>query len=253
MAISVPENLYIYDADLTGIPFQYCFRYPETIRYFTDTPHRAELSAGRPQAFVTEEMLFAWTEAGKERNSYAEYCLSCMPVSELLLSYERCVFHAVALRWRERAYLISAGSGVGKSTQCSTLTKYWPREFSVINGDKPILEYRQDGSILVHPSPWNGKEGWHGAEAAPLAGLFFLRRGEQNDIRSLLPHEAAALAFRSVFQSYSSSSIIRRAGSFCEKLLESCPVWLLTSHQVPDSTGLLYRTLCGTGEKGKQK
>ena len=202
MTNSVPEPFYIYNTILAGIPVRYCFRYPETIRYFTDKPEKSKSRDNEPYITVSEQMLSAWAENGMLQGGYAEFCLSCMPVSEFLLSSDRCVFHAAAVRWRDRAYLISAGSGVGKSTQCKPLIEQWPKEFSVINVDKPILECRKDGSIFVHPSPWNGKEGWHGAEAAPLAGIIFLRRGEKNEIHSLQPSKAAALAFRAVFQSY---------------------------------------------------
>ena len=34
----------------------------------------------------------------------------------------------------------------------------FPDEITMISGDMPVLERREDGTVWAHPSPWNGKE-----------------------------------------------------------------------------------------------
>ena len=202
------------------------------------------------EAAVSEKQFVDWVNAGNRKDAYGEFCLLCMPVSEALLKHGRCLFHAAAVSYKGRAWLIAAGSGTGKSTQCRNLVTMYPDEFALINGDKPVIEARDGGSIIVHPSPWNGKEGWHGAEAAPLAGIVLLRRGSENSLVRASEEKASWRVFLSVFQDFTDDEAIRMAAAMAEKMLKSCPVWFMTSHTVPDSTKLLCECIksCTQGE-----
>ena len=195
------------------------------------------------EAAVSDLQFNEWVSAGNRRDAYGEFCLLCMPVSEILLKYRRCLFHAAAVSYKGKAWLIAAGSGVGKTTQCRHLMKMSADEISVINGDKPAIEVCDDGGSVVHPTPWNGKEGWHGAPAAPLSGIVFLRRGEENSLIPVTAEKAACSVFLSVFQNYTDEETIRIAASVAEQIAYSCPIWLLTTHTVPDSTELLYECI----------
>lgn len=230
---------------LSGIQIRCNLQFKYTAGFLhTITRDTTDDAATACEAAVVSEQQFAdWVRAGNQKDAYGEFCLLCVSVSEALLKCGRCLFHAAALSYKGRAWLIAAGSGVGKSTQCRNLTTKWPDEFSVINGDKPVIEVREDGSVMVHPSPWNGKEGWHGAEAAPLAGIVLLRRGEENSLVRVSEDKAAWRVFLSVFQSYTDNETIRMAAAMAEKIVKSSPVWLMTTHTVPDSTELLYECI----------
>ncbi len=237
-----------YEAYLAGRRVQYAFRYPDTARYMEsilgDEPDETtESTTDAAVISVSEAAFAAWEETGNPADAYAEFCLASLPTSEVLLRNNRCVFHAAAVSCRRQAWLIAAGSGVGKSTQCRNLVTMYPGEFAVINGDKPVIEVREDGKVIVHPSPWNGKEGWHGAPAAPLAGIVLLRRGLENSLVSITKEEAAIRVFLSVFQDYTDEEAIRMAAAMAEKMVNSSPIWLMTTHTVPDSTKLLYECI----------
>ena len=227
---------------LAGITIQFAYKFIDTKKYFGIITVPGKQITG--QAIEVDNTAYSdWRQAGNEIDSFAEFCLLCMPTSEYLLQHDRCIFHAAAIRWRDRAWLIAAGSGVGKSTQVKALTESWPDEMSIINGDKPALEYKEDRLVWVHPSPWNGKEGWHGAEAAKLGGVFLLNRGEKNAVRELTPKQAAPGIFLSVFQSYRNEEMIRDAAAFSTKILNAVPVFLYTSNDVQGSIKLLYNTM----------
>ena len=93
--------------------------------------------------------------------------------------------------------------------------------------------------ITVHPSPWNGKENWYGAGAAPLAGVILLERGEANSLSALSEREAAVPLYTSFIQTAWEPDNIRKIAELETRLLQSVPIWQLTTHQVPDSTKLL--------------
>ena len=171
-----------------------------------------------------------------------EYTVLTAFVSDALMAADRLIMHAVAIRWRDKAYLITAPSGTGKSTQFKHLNALRPGEFSVICGDRPVL-WIQNGEVTVHPSPWNGKESWHGAPAAPLGGIILLRRGEENRLESPQPREIALELFPQIIQSCRLEEKIRRSAQLETQLLEAAPLWRLTTFRVPDSTELLLEAV----------
>lgn len=240
----------IYRGELSGVSLVFSFRYPETAKYLAAFNLIPESSPSMDPISVSQQEFDDWVAAGNGTDAFAEFCLLCQQTSQHLFSSNRCVFHAAAIRWRDKAWLIAGGSGVGKSTQCRTLLEHWPNEVAIINGDKPVLECRENGSVMVYPSPWNGKEGWHGAEAAPLAGIFFLRRGEKNSVDMISAQTAALHAYLCVFQDFHDANVITQAGAITQRILNSCPSWLLTSQDVPDSTKLLYQTMQEVCENG---
>lgn len=241
---------HLFQAELGGVPLIWGFRFAETERYLRkwisgsvgdSSEYLSENAAGNVR--VSEREFQDWASYGNRIDAFAEFCLLCQQTSEALLRYDRCVFHAGAIRYKDKACLIAGGSGVGKSTQIRTLMELFPGEISVINGDKPVLEYALDGTIIVHPSPWNGKEGWQGAEKAPLAGIFYLERGAENRIQRFDMKAAAPLLYLQIFQPFTSKETMHLAGALEEKILKSVPVWRFTNKDVPESTRLLMETM----------
>ena len=194
---------------------------------------------------MTDAIWSFWTEKIGPRNAYNEYSAFSYSVSDALLGMDFCIMHAAALRRGDKAYLITAPSGVGKSTQVRTLTELYPDEFTVISGDRPVLEAKDDGTVFVHPSPWNGKEGWAGAGPAPLSGIIMLERGEENRVVQIAAKQAAVNIFTAIFQTAENEGNVLAAAAFAEKLLNCASVWRFTNAGVPDSTRLLYETLFG--------
>ena len=151
------------------------------------------------------------------------------------------------MRWQDRAWLIVAPSGVGKSTQTKTLQELLPGQVTVICGDRPVLA-RRGPEIWVHPSPWNGKEDWHGAEAAPLGGLILLKRGAENRLYALNEQEAILPLYAAFIQTYATTETVAQVAAFEDALLRAVPTWLLVSNTVPDSTRCLVDGIFSSSE-----
>lgn len=264
------------DVNIAGLRLECQLRFSETAKYFPE-PDPATLSCvGAGSVCVSESDWDYFKKTGVIQNAYSEYNLLCFNVSDAMLLFDRMLIHGVALRWRDRAYLICAGSGVGKSTQARFLQELCPGEFGIICGDRPALEFcqlsAQSGErciprfspagdefsalptgislkdvphdeqvtpIIVHPSPWNGKENWHGAESAPLAGIILLERGLKNDISAISPWEAAIKVFYNIIQTAVRPDHVQHIAELETRMLHSVPVWKLTTFQAPDSTRLL--------------
>ena len=208
-----------------------------------------------PTICITDEDWNFYREEGFQENAHMEYSLLTAHFSDALLAFDRVIVHAVALRWRDYAYLICGSSGVGKTTQARYLQELRPGEFSVICGDRPILQFchseqneESDASattskIIVHPSPWNGKENWHDAEAAPLAGLILLGRGKENRLVSVSEKSAVLPMYTYMIHSALDREEIEKVAELEQRLLCSVPIWKLTSHEVPASTKLLLQSV----------
>ena len=257
---------------LAGLTFSCRLRYPESARYF-QKPDPGAPRVGTGSVSMSKEDWAFFVSDGAEETPHSEYSLLCFNFSDALLPYDRVLLHGVALRWRDRAWLICAASGVGKSTQARWLQQLRPGEFDIICGDRPVLQFchcepvtdvtgvairtpvqslplegkvspqATDEVVLVHPSPWNGKEDWRGAPAAPLAGLILLERGEENRLVSLTDREAALPMYSHLIQTGCEPENIRRVAALETRLLQSVPIWKLTTHEVPASTKLLLGSI----------
>ncbi|MBQ9287785.1 MAG: hypothetical protein IJ212_05080 [Bacteroidaceae bacterium] len=145
---------------MAGCQVGFVFKHINTAKYLGEFVHKVDCLPDQANYIEVKDVDYKdWQSQGNQTiNDFAEYSLLPIRTSDLLLSMNRCVFHAVAFKWQERAWLIAALPGTGKSTQYKNLKELYPNEISIINGDKPILEVGDKGIIMVHPSPWNGKE-----------------------------------------------------------------------------------------------
>ena len=241
-----------FTVSLAGVPLRIAPRFETTERFFPGAVRRPPAGApsdAAPPISIPEGDWAGYLAQGFADAPATEYSLLTEYCSDALLAHRRMIVHGVALNLGGRAFLICGPSGVGKSTQAKHLQALRPGAFTVISGDRPVLEFcgsspagcdrNAAGTILVHPSPWNGKEGWHGGDAAPLAGLVLLERGAENRLETLTPQEAALPFYLDVIHSSWQPDNIRRVCANVTRLLRAVPPWRLVTHQVPASTQLL--------------
>ena len=105
-------------------------------------------------------------------------------IADLLVEDNIVVFHSSAISVDCNGFLITARSGVGKSTHARNLKEYIGEEFKYINDDKPLLKVT-DNEVVVYGTPWNGKERRGSDISAPLKAILFLNRGETNTYRKI--------------------------------------------------------------------
>lgn len=173
---------------------------------------------------------------------YIEYMELCPRVSDALLSFDRVIFHGVAFLWREKAWIFTAPSGTGKTTQYIRWKTLFGGEVSIINGDKPVLSFEND-MITVHPSPWNGKEGMGQPLSAPLGGIVMLRQSRRNSIERVSAKEVAGALFIQFLFSRNTPDDVRKVCRMEERMLRNIPVWRLENRGDADSARLCHDTL----------
>lgn len=230
---------------LGGIQFQIHFQSPLTLsrHFFRFSKLHGTINYPGVIAIPPEEIAARMEEFGGE--SFTEYNLLLEHICNLLLPYGRCLFHAVALCVDERAFLITAPSGTGKSTQYRQWKALYGDRVRLVCGDKPVLEFQPPGDIIVHPSPWRGKERWPGSGPARLAGIVYLEQGDHNSIRRMSVSEAVVPLYTQILYQPGNETELRRAASLLERMLRQVPVWKLVNTGDEKSARLTYETLCG--------
>lgn len=238
----------VYKAVFAGRTIRYCFHYPNTVRNFRSWAHPVEADYYDVMA-NNEELLIGRGEMMTEvSDEHAEFKALPNPTSRFLLRTDCCVFHAVAFLWRGRAWLLTAPSGTGKSTQFLNWRSQYPGEIIMICGDMPILERRPDGSVWVHPTCWTGKENIGSFTAAPLGGVVLLEQGKENRIAVMTPREAIPPLITQFCVYPETEEQIRRLSGLLDAVLSGYPVWKFVNLGDAASTDLLRKTIaqaCG--------
>ena len=177
-------------------------------------------------------------------NPYNEYCNLIGAATDVLITARICFFHGVVFVWKGKAWILTAPSGTGKSTQYRNLSELYGEEIFCLNGDKPGLEIYEDGTVKVYDSPWRGKEGWGTANAVyTLAGIFFLKQAEINKIRNMSDGEAVVPIYCQFFSSRSTVTLCHQLSRMENILIKNTPVYLMENMGDLDSTRLLYQTM----------
>ena len=128
---------------------------------------------------MTKEDLENETHIQEDGKVYASEEISALyrKIANLFIERNIVVMHGSSFKVNDYAFIVTARSGVGKSTHANLLNKLLGNEFSYINDDKPLLEVNDDNCML-YSSPWNGKERRGNNTSAPLKAIIFLNRGD---------------------------------------------------------------------------
>ena len=221
--------MFTYEGKLGNTKLTYGFRYPETALYFRQFLHFCTLET--PDIEVTESD-FQWAEHkwNSSKTSYLEYVLSMYRTSDYLTYDNSCLFHGAAFLWNGKAYVISADSGVGKTTQIKNWMELYSHEIRIINGDKPVLHLEKNQSLTVYPSPWKGKEEWGDDSInAPLGGVILLQQGQENIIKRIDSFQFSAILFANFFSTFEKKEVVQKLCQIETSIWQSVPVWLLVN------------------------
>lgn len=246
------DNGYRYD--FSGHPVTYSFLYPNTYRYFDRSFKKTLIESNHAHIDIRmpDDHFRQCSEIlGKGfDNSYIEFKGLATLTSQFLLRESMCILHAVSFVYNGKAWLLAAPSGTGKSTQFLNWNSMYPGEIQMISGDHPFLEKKMD-SILVHPSPWNGKERLGNQISAELAGIILLQQGTENCINPINVHEAIVPVFSQFRTILDTEEEIIMLCSITDCIFRNYPIWVFINDGSRESTDLLREHIrCISALKG---
>ena len=235
----------VYYLTLGNINFGVQFQSPLTLhQYFSDfCKLRGDMDTQEIISVSSEEIADRKKDFGSE--PFTEFNLLLEHFCNQLLPYDRCLFHSVGICADNQAWLITAPSGTGKSTQYRNWKALFGDEVQLICGDKPILEFQNSGDIIVHPSPWRGKERWRGSSPAKLSGVVYLEQGLYNEISLMSASDALVPLYTQFLYQPETETQLRQVASMLDRMVSQIPVWKLVNTGDKASARLTYDTICG--------
>lgn len=150
--------------------------------------------------------------------------------------------HASAVVVDGYAYLFSGHSRAGKSTHARQWQALFGDGAVVINDDKPALR-RIDGVWYAYGTPWCGKDGINTNRKAPVAGVCFMKKGQENKIRRMTSFEAVQNILSQTIYKFQSADRLDKMLAHLNVFLKEIPVYELENRPEPDAARLCYETM----------
>lgn len=134
---------------------------------------------------MTQEDLENEKHINEDGKVYANEEISALyrKIADIFVDENVLVVHGSSFKVGNNAFIVTARSGVGKSTHVNLLKEYLNKDFEYINDDKPLLKVEDE--LVLFSSPWNGKERRGNNSSAPLRSVIFLNRGLTNTYKKL--------------------------------------------------------------------
>lgn len=169
---------------------------------------------------------------------YCESICIYRNLCEKMLDYNRFLFHASVVEVDGKSYAFAAQSGTGKSTHTNLWLDYFKDKARIINGDKPILEIKEN-SIIAYGTPWCGKEGININTSSPLNSICFLERGTINELSKI---DEINLTDKIIHQVIFPTNIERTNKLFdmLNILIETIPCYLLKCNISKEAVEVAY-------------
>ncbi len=169
------------------------------------------------------------------------YMLLGKRFAESLLDFDGFILHSSAVAYKNKAYLFSADSGVGKSTH----TNLWKQCFSgaeVINDDKPALRLIDD-VFYAYGTPFSGSTPINLNVRVPLKAICFIERAEKNYIERITNNaEIIKLIFPQTLRQVGSEKA-EKLLTIIGKLVEKIPFYKLHCLPNEDAAKLAYEVM----------
>lgn len=160
--------------------------------------------------------------------------------SYAVLNHEACVLHGVVMEHEGRGILVTAASGVGKSTH----TRMWRDNENalIINGDRCLCR-KIDGKWYAYGMPWAGTSGEYINRRVPITAIVALKRGEQNETRRMSVFESAIYLMQRVFAPKWRCEMQTNALDLTQNMAETLPVIELKCRPDLESVAVLKKAI----------
>lgn len=170
-----------------------------------------------------------------------EYMLTGSDFYTDLIRFDGILLHSSCIVVDGVAYAFSADSGTGKSTH----TQLWLKRFGdrafMLNDDKPAIRII-DGKVYACGTPWSGKFDYSTPVVAPLGGICFLERSEENWIK---PAETSKAVFNIFSQTVRKLGMadMNRLFDVLEAIFSKVPIYQLGCNISQEAVDTSYNAM----------
>ena len=167
-------------------------------------------------------------------DGYYEGIVAYRKIAEKLPEYDAFVFHGSVIALNGEAYIITAHSGVGKTTHTRLWLSEFPNEASILNGDKPIIRI-MDGKAYACGTPWQGKESYGKNEILPLKGIAFLSRSDKNYACKTTPGEAVTRFMSQIYLPKQNRAMLIKTMQLADRVIKGIGLVHLECNMEPEA------------------
>lgn len=141
--------------------------------------------------------------------------------SYAVLNHHACVLHGVVMEYEGKGILITAASGVGKTTH----TRMWrdKERALILNGDRCLCR-NIEGTWYAYGMPWSGSSGEYINRRVPIRSIVSLRQAPVNSVRSLSPYEGTIWLLQRIFAPVWKGKLQNQAFDMAEELAAEIPM-----------------------------
>lgn len=141
--------------------------------------------------------------------------------SYAVLNHHACVLHGVVMEYEGKGILITAASGVGKTTH----TRMWrdKERALILNGDRCLCR-NIEGTWYAYGMPWSGSSGEYINRRVPIRAIVSLRQAPVNSVRSLSPYEGTIWLLQRIFAPVWKGNLQNQAFDMAEELAAEIPM-----------------------------
>ena len=205
-----------------------------------------------------EEIAAENSDEGTFSPAYCESLALYRKICTRMLDYDAFLLHAAVVSYTGRGFAFAAKSGTGKSTHVAQWMRALGDDVTVVNGDKPILRWRNGeaveakgagapsetpdgkavettceqpvGEFIAYGTPYCGKENWGQNTNVPLRAVCFVERcepGEPDRLSRLEDDgEIVARIMNQILMPHDSVLAARQLG-LLDRLVSSVPFYVL--------------------------
>lgn len=149
--------------------------------------------------------------------------------------------HSASLVYKEKAWLFSAPSGVGKSTHVSL----WHTQFGtkILNGDLNLLGIK-DGRPYIAGIPWCGTSGISTAKEYPLGGIVLLKQAAEDSVLELSASKKQLLVTQRLISPAWTAAQFDACLDFAGQLVDlNVPILQLACTKSPQAAQIMKHTI----------
>jgi len=158
----------------------------------------------------------------------------------LFLKHGLCTMHGVLLEYQNRGMILTADSGVGKTTHARLWRDH--KGAIVLNGDR-ITFGKTENQWVGYGLPWSGGSGEQLNRSATLRAIVQIVRGNENRAERLQGTEAFTVVLGQLLTPAWDAHLAGIALDMAQKLTEEVPVWRLFCTPEKEAADVLEQAL----------
>ena len=203
------------------------------------------LSEDKPNYVIamTEKDLIDESTKSENGKVYVNEEISALyrKIADILVEDNIVVFHGSSFMVNGGGFIVTARSGVGKSTHVNLLKQLLGDELVYINDDKPLVEVKEN--ITIFSTPWNGKERRGNNVSAPLRSIIFLARGIDNTYHKIVNKQEIYIKLISQIYLPKEKAKRERALKIADNLLKNINFYEINVNKDIDAAKMTYKEI----------